>query len=80
MLFFVSTTGLPAAGRASCRLRPSGKSQQSLGVFLQDQRFDLVLEAGFVEVFHPALGRDQRVIAVEQHAVFQQGVGVLHQL
>ena len=78
MLFFVSSAVFATAGRVSCRLRPSGKSQQSLGVFLQDQRFDLVLEAGFVEVFHPALGRDQRVIAAEQHAVFQQGVGVLH--
>jgi hypothetical protein len=40
----------------------------------------LGLEAGDLEVLHPALGRDQRVVAAEQHAVLQQRVGVLHQL
>ena len=49
-----------------------------LRVSPQDQRPHVVLEADFSEVSRPALGRDQRVVAAEQDAVFQLRAGVLH--
>ena len=67
------------AGAATVGLR-FAELQQPHRVLFQDQRLDRILEAGFLEVRHPAVGRDQRVVAAEQDAVLQQRVRVLHEL
>src|SRR5262245_46533039 len=50
--------------RSSCRLV---EPQRADGVLLEDQRVDLGLEAGVLEVLHPAVGREHRVVGAEQH-------------
>src|SRR6185369_2543335 len=56
------------------------EAEQAHRVLLEDQRLDVVLEAGFLEVLQPAVGRDQREVAAEEDAVLEQRVRVLDEL
>src|SRR5690606_16959334 len=46
---------------------PAAQSEELDRVLLEDQRLDLVAEAGFLEILEPAVRRDQRVVRAEQH-------------
>src|SRR4051794_23544322 len=54
--------------------------EQADRIALEDAGHHLGLEPGVLEVLHPAVRRDQRIVAAEQDAVLQQRVRVLHQL
>lgn len=58
----------------------SGQPQQPHRIALQDAGHHFGFEAGHLKIFHPALGGDEWVVAAEQHAVFEQGIGILHEL
>ena len=54
--------------------------EQPPGVLLHDQRPDLVADRDLLEVGHPPVRRQQRVVGPEQHLVLQQRVRVLNQV
>jgi hypothetical protein len=56
------------------------QSQQPDGVFLQDHGPHFGFHVELLEVRHPAVRRDGRIVRSEQHPVLDQRVGILHQV
>src|SRR5262245_52048363 len=53
--------------------------QQLRRILLEDQRAHLGSDVDLLEVRHPAVGRERRIVGAEQHLLAQQRVGVMHQ-
>src|SRR5579863_6626390 len=56
------------------------KAEELGGIFLEDQRPDIVLERGLREIRHPAVRGEQRIVRSKEHFRSQQRVRVLHQV
>src|SRR5512145_234040 len=54
--------------------------QRPNGILFQDQLMHFGPEASLLEVLHPAVRRDERVVRTEQHFGLELRVRVLHEL